>query len=369
MASQQSYYYYNDTAGGSSLSDIPASEFWNGGILFVLLFDAIIAVVGFLIFVCVRHASLTHGDTLVNVTSKHSKIRLWYSKLLHRHSERKKDEEKSWFGWIPATIKADADQVIEECGRDGFLYLRFQRFLIVLLSIETAIVTPILLATNITGDAEIEGFGITTTNHIAPGSNYLWFSACSVVFTSALILWAVYKTLSAVRHNTTEEEKTSARLFTAKIENFPRKVKDTDILYDFFEQVYPGAVHQIYICLNMSDLQKKYKELEEIEHHILHYEVEYSTLGIKPYTYSNAIARTICCPNVLRPRMDALQLYYGKKARLEREIKFLTNREYPSTGVCFVTFKTTEFRKKFIKQWRKTSLPRTPLSQTLKVFI
>lgn len=358
------YTYYNST---EDLSQLPSIEFWNGGILFVLLFDALIFLIGFIIFVLVRRASLTQGDALVNVTRKNSKFRLWYSKLLHRHSERKRDEVNSWFGWIPATIKADQQQVLDECGRDGFLYLRFQRLLIIVLGTESVIVMPILLATNLKGTAEIEGFGITTTNHLLAGSEYLWITTISVIFLTLLVLVAIWRTINAVNKNTTIEEMNSSRLFTAKIENFPRNEKNEKILFEFLDEVYPNAVLQVYICLNMNELQRVYSKLSKVEEHILHNEVEFSTLGKRPVTYSSKFAREICCPGLCDPKTDALELYYAKKYRLEREINFLSKKDYPSTGVCFVTFKEPKYRRQFIKDFRTTKLPRTSLSKRLKI--
>jgi hypothetical protein len=346
--------------------DGATGEFLNGGILFVLVFDALIAFIGFALFVFVRRASMTRGDTLVTVTGQGSRWRLWYSKLLHRHSERKRAQGRSWLGWIPETISTNNNTVLEVCGRDGFLYLRFQRLLIIVLLVQTVFIAPFLLVINLRGDSEVDGFGATTANHLQPGSHQLWYSVISVVVLSVMLLVAIYRTLAAQRAKTSSQEIT-ARLFSVKIENIPRSLKSEELLLSFLEGLYPGRVQQVYISLNMNKLQRKYSELAAIEHKVFHYEVEMTTLGHRPFTYQYGLAREICCPGFLQPKADALNLYLIKKEKVEKEIRELSNREYPSTGVCFVTFKSPEWRKQFVKDFRKTELPKSELSRELKI--
>ena len=69
----------------------------------------------------------------------------------------------------------------------------------------------------------------------------------------------------------------------------------------------------------------------------------------------------------IKPKVDALTHFYKKKAKWERKIEQLNDKEYPSTGVGFVTFKRVEWKKQFIKDWRKTTMPRCRLSRPLHI--
>ena len=145
----------------------------------MLVFDAIVALVAFLAFLYVRHKTLKEYDAVVSLegvagqrTKSKWKIKQFIDRIFYRHSERKLEEPHGWLDWIVATLKVIDAQILENCGRDGYLYLSYQRYLVYALLLQTVIACPILLGANILGDNIVDdsGFGITTANHIAAGT-------------------------------------------------------------------------------------------------------------------------------------------------------------------------------------------------------
>lgn len=171
-------------------ADAGATLSWGGGILFVLVFDAVVALGAFLAFLYVRHKTLKEYEAVVSLEGvieqrKKStwKIKQFIDRIFYRHSERKLEEPHGWLDWIVATLRVTDAQILENCGRDGYLYLSYQRYLVYALLVQTVLACPLLLGANILGDNIVDdtGFGVTTANHIASGAllRLLLHSLCS----------------------------------------------------------------------------------------------------------------------------------------------------------------------------------------------
>mmetsp|Transcript_10353 Transcript_10353/g.42097 ORF Transcript_10353/g.42097 Transcript_10353/m.42097 type:complete len:877 (+) Transcript_10353:64-2694(+) len=364
-----SYYnYYTDAAATLS---------WGGGILFVLGFDAVVALVAFLAFLYVRHRTLKEYEDIISLTGSQRKESAWkikqfINKIFFRHSERKLEEPHGWLNWIVATLRVTDAQILENCGRDGYLYLSYQRYLVYALLLQTLVACPILLGVNIFGDNIVDdsGFGITTANHITAGSPLLWIHTGATVMISLLIACSIVLTVKSIRaYASLREVAWSARLFTAKISNFPLKVTDPQLLQDYFDEAYPNEVLQCYICFDLNKLKKLYKKLRTVEAKIQHYEVLWSTSGERPMIHSNPITRAVFCNAICKPTVDALHFYYHKKRKLERKIEVYheKEREQITTGVCFVTFYGAEKCRAFIVDFEeRKNVPVTSLDRELE---
>ena len=167
-----------ETTSGSGVEEEEGG--WSAetiGIVFVLIFDFIVFIIGFGLFIVIRHLSLSYGETLLDTSKqKPSHWRRFVNRTFNRYSEHKREEDESWFGWIPATIKANDLLILEECGRDGYLYLRYQKLLVLILFIESLLICPLLITTNIVSDYQHDNNNNNTHN----GINFSTISSSNV---------------------------------------------------------------------------------------------------------------------------------------------------------------------------------------------
>src|SRR3990167_6872436 len=335
--SYDDYYYNSPPSTNITVSDIPLSQFWNGGILFILLFDAFLFIMGVSIFICVRYASLTHGNLLLEINTSKKKpnyFKQLYARLLHRYSARKREEDHSWFWWIPVTIKISKEKIIEECGKEGFLYLRFQRLLLVVLFVETLVVTPILLFINFEGDSDIQGFGVTTANHIPKGQPIFWVHFLSILLLTVGIFGIIWNMHKTIRQHFIKQ--ITPRLFTIKIQDFPVKVRDESLLFEYFSKICPNQIVQAYICFDLQRITKVYEKLKKTEEKIEHFEIKLTTENDdRPLIHHNKFVRHTCFSKCFKADKDAISHYYDKKTLLLKKLEYLKKKKPNATGTPF----------------------------------
>lgn len=188
---------------------------------------------------------------------------------------------------------------------------------------------------------------------------------------SVLIACAIVLTVKSIRsYASLREVAWSARLFTAKLSNFPLRITDVDRLQAYFDEGYPGQVLQCYICFDLNKLKKYYKTLRKVEDKIQHYEVLWTTVGERPLIHKNPILRVLGCNALCKPGVDALEYYHAKKERYEQKIRDYHHRERQqiTTGVCFATFYKADECRQFIRDFEdRKNVPETSLDKQLEV--
>ncbi|XP_023564570.1 CSC1-like protein 1, partial [Octodon degus] len=97
-----------------------------------------------------------------------------------------------------AIFRLHDDQILEKCGEDAIHYLSFQRHLIFLLVVVSALSLCIILPVNLSGnllDKDPYSFGRTTIANLENQNNLIWVHA---------VLAVVYLSLTVVfmRHHT-----------------------------------------------------------------------------------------------------------------------------------------------------------------------
>jgi len=169
-----------------------------------------------------------------------------------------REPEKTLFAWIWRTLGMSGRPVLDAIGRDGYLYLRLQRQLIILLFTANLILLPSLLFWNEeSADPNSEGFDRTTAIFIDPGSTIFWVHSFSTVFMSLGVLLAIVMTLQYLKTHHTLDESVTVRFFTARIENVPRTITDPRKIEEFIRTAFPHhRILQIYIVHDLLHLSR-----------------------------------------------------------------------------------------------------------------
>lgn len=286
--------------------------------------DLILFVFGFLIFIVIRHLSLSYGDPLLGTKKiNYSLWRQFINYAFNRYSDHKYEDDNTYLGFIFSTIKTSDTEIIEKCGIDGYLYLRYQKCLILMLFIETLIIFPILSI-----KIELEIIQIIT-----------------ITISTFLVTYFTIKS--------TNNDSINGQSLTIKISNLSSNTNEQELI-DCFD-----GVDKIYICKNIGKLIKLEKQLECVEAKKNYYEYKLSASNKDIFIYSSRFLREIncvlkyCFPCLnIKKTLNANIYYQNKSDIIKKKINEMKN-SLTNVGVAFVTFANVNH---FLTSLKRTTL-------------
>eukprot|EP01091_Cochliopodium_minus_P008226 TRINITY_DN1824_c0_g1_i1.p1 TRINITY_DN1824_c0_g1~~TRINITY_DN1824_c0_g1_i1.p1 ORF type:complete len:384 (+),score=85.21 TRINITY_DN1824_c0_g1_i1:91-1242(+) len=167
-----------------------------------------------------------------------------------------KTGDNTLLGFIPTLIKMDDNKIRSLSGLDGFVYLKFMKYLIVLLFFLSLISAGLIPIYHFSGITEPPFSRITAMN-IKPGDPKNYITAFSVFLNTTLVLifllvvWKLYK-----QHLRTHSTELDLRRFTIMISNFPQEVVDENLVSEYFNSLNEGCVEKVVINIDCSYLKK-----------------------------------------------------------------------------------------------------------------
>eukprot|EP01094_Clydonella_sp_ATCC50884_P000991 TRINITY_DN10743_c1_g1_i1.p1 TRINITY_DN10743_c1_g1~~TRINITY_DN10743_c1_g1_i1.p1 ORF type:complete len:928 (+),score=323.16 TRINITY_DN10743_c1_g1_i1:88-2871(+) len=360
----------NATSGMNStepgvLQPTDAFSSWDGGVLFVIAIDAAVFGVAALAFLVLRRYALSHAQPQMQLRETSGLLQRerlsFFQEVIHRTFRRfntmSNDTDPGWFSWIWATISMPGEVTLERCGRDGYLYLKMQRLYLLVLFLASLVSMPVLLPLYLNGDDNVAGFSRLTGKNLSNGSIYLWVPAVFTVFITVLVLACIFLLFKSIRkHSALEKKKmgVDARLYTIKINHFPRNVFAEQELEQYFEYLFPGHVLQVYIVLDLGNLEKLWHKIRQLNMKIYHYQaqiIEDKNAGVvyRPKMVPNFCGLRCCCGE----EVDAIEHYQEERRELREEFEDLTRSATVrrSTGVAFVTFRTLDAINAYLKRF------------------
>ena len=206
-----------------------------------------------------------------------------------------------------------------------------------------------------------------------------WAHTSAVLFITILLCLAIYITIRSITRRTDKEIASQARLFTAKISNIPKYINHDDDpqLLHYFNEIYPTAIQQVYICKRMEDLRSLEKQLQRTESKIYHFECQMAVSDSKEVLiYSSRWLREMSCvlkyclPCIpVKKSLNALTYYQEKAEKLRERIEGRKKIAFASTGVAFITFRKVEFCSKFISDFTLPNHPPLTSSPSINKYL
>ena len=91
--------------------------------------------------------------------------------------------DRNFFAWIISIFSLSDEKFFRKCGHDAVQYLRFQRHLIMLVSIMTVMCICVILPINFQGDLQGKNsdFGHTTISNLNGSADWLWIHGIMTV--------------------------------------------------------------------------------------------------------------------------------------------------------------------------------------------
>uniref|UniRef100_A0A8D0NFX6 Transmembrane protein 63A n=1 Tax=Sus scrofa TaxID=9823 RepID=A0A8D0NFX6_PIG len=255
------------------------------------------------------------------------------------------------YGRIALVSEADRDdQILEWCGEDAIHYLSFQRHIIFLLVVVSALSLCVILPVNLSGnllDKDPFSFGRTTIANLQTDNNLLWLHTVFAII--YLIL-----TVGFMRHHTQsikykEESLVRRTLF---ITGLPRNAKK-ETVESHFRDAYPTCeVVEVQLCYNVAKLIYLCKERKKTEKSLTYYTNLQVKTGQRTLINPKPCGQFCCCEVRGCEWEDAIAYYTRLKARLmERITEEECRVQDQPLGLAFVTFQEKSMATYILKDF------------------
>ncbi|XP_050531559.1 calcium permeable stress-gated cation channel 1 isoform X2 [Daktulosphaira vitifoliae] len=249
--------------------------------------------------------------------------------------------DRGMFSWFLTIIHLRDEKILRKCGYDAVQYLSFQRHIMALMAIITAVSLGIVLPINFAGDLEGDerSFGHTTVSNLDPQSPWLW-----VHVTIAMLYFPL--TICIMRRfsvNLKLEENGEQWSRTLMITNIPRRNSDINDLDRHFREAYPECeVENIQLAYDVNkanelerDRVAAFQAKQYCENHL---KTTGERLTVQPHVCGYIF---ICCGLCDSHNIEAIDYYSIKEARLKAELE--TEKESAlkrPLGIAFITLTT-----------------------------
>lgn len=276
--------------------------------------------------------------------------------------ERPRPLRSGLFGWLMDLSTRPESEILEEAGLDGYFFLRYLRFNVVVCVAGIVILFPILLAVNATGHNNQSGFDKLSFTNVKSTGRY-WAHAFSAWIFFSFVLFQIYREYvyyTSVRQAVLTSPAYSTLLSsrTVLIQTLPEEYLDETKLKSLFD-----GVKYIWINRVQKALEKKVEERDALAMKVENAEVNLLKAAIKnrlksekkkDSTHIEGTNINDYVPTKKRPshrltflvgkKVDTIE--YGKEhiPELNGEIQYLqeTHNDAKPLNSAFLSFHTSE---------------------------
>lgn len=165
-------------------------------------------------------------------------------------------------------ITMGSAEIQRKCGADAAHYLRFEKYVLLVLSISTVFGLCVLLPVNLSGSGISVGDGSsfeqTTALNLGLGDAKLWTVVVSVLLNSLLIYGLVLWLFRVQAFGGWRVPSLSVKDFSIHISGFPKTCLDQALLKEFFQETLGSRVHAAVIAPDLSGLRSVHKRAKKV---------------------------------------------------------------------------------------------------------
>ncbi|XP_033211749.1 CSC1-like protein 2 [Belonocnema kinseyi] len=283
-----------------------------------------------------RDADLTCIETSVNIQLSHV--------------------DRGFLSWVVTAFRVKDDELMKRAGPDGFLYICFERYLIILTSLMTLVALCIILPINLSGD-NLQGgkasFSHTTLSNINPKeeNGKIWVHSMLILCYLPIGGIILRRFMKQVRNAKPVGELAARTLLITEI---PKHQCDVQNLIQYFREAFPTlTVEDVTLAHDIKRLSSLDSERDCAEQARLYCESYAKRKGpLKMYPYPCGQLVGCCCKTKL---VDAQEFYTNEEIRLtalvEEEKKVALSKRL---GIAFVTLGTPGDARMMRRQLRSS---------------
>ncbi|XP_065366887.1 CSC1-like protein 1 [Calliphora vicina] len=175
------------------------------------------------------------------------------------------------FSWIIITFKLRKEQILLHTGPDAVYYLSFQKHLMVVMAIVTAVSLVIILPVNFlngSDEYDVNAFGRTTMANLSPDSAWLWVHVIvTVIYVPLIVL--------IMRRSSGRNAFKKAATRTIMITNISHNDRNKTVIRNYIQELFPDVnIEDVQVAYNIAKLNIRTAEYERVldakiycEHH------------------------------------------------------------------------------------------------------
>jgi len=299
------------------------------------------------------------------------------SRLQRQQSSMLLLEKESFWQWLGATVVMGDEQLMRLAGPDAVQYLRFQKYLLIFISITTLLCICLILPFNFQGSKQGTDvdFGHTTLANLDPDSSYLYvhITIAFLLFPIAIFIMRRFSESLGFRDTSLEIS------HTLQVENIPRERCKEDLLRQHFYDAFPGIpVKDLRVAYDVSKLTTLTAQLKDASDARIYAERHNEQSGSEDLEmYPLCMARYCSCfCMACMTKVDVAEYYTEKEEQLRAEVEKETElAQHTPLGMAFVTFSSIN-HSKMVRDahrrsawwhfWCKRNPPMSPLSPSLR---
>ncbi|NP_001230118.1 CSC1-like protein 1 [Sus scrofa] len=336
-------YCYNSAKNSTVLQGVTF-----GGIPTVLFIDVTCFLFLILVFSIIRRRFWDYGRiALVSEADSESRFQRLSSSS---SGQQDFESELGCCPWLTAIFRLHDDQILEWCGEDAIHYLSFQRHIIFLLVVVSALSLCVILPVNLSGnllDKDPFSFGRTTIANLQTDNNLLWLHTVFAIIYLILTVGFMRHHTQSIKHK--EESLVRRTLF---ITGLPRNAKK-ETVESHFRDAYPTCeVVEVQLCYNVAKLIYLCKERKKTEKSLTYYTNLQVKTGQRTLINPKPCGQFCCCEVRGCEWEDAIAYYTRLKARLmERITEEECRVQDQPLGLAFVTFQEKSMATYILKDF------------------
>ncbi|KAJ5067953.1 putative membrane protein [Anaeramoeba ignava] len=291
-------------------------------------------------------------------------------------------ESKNPFWWIYMTWKIKEEKIKKKIGSSGWIYLKFQKYTMILFAILSIISVGIIMPINISGNSlpeDQKGFGSTTVNNISSNSNLLVFHCIFQIVFTILVFGYIYHfyklILNSHSHLNSKQnaDKIEPYEFTVLVEKIPTNITENE-LKNLFDEKFPDDVLFCYIVRDLkqiSDLREQlFLHLDRLSYYQnekLNDAVKDLTCGCFPSEDDVNILIEETTKKIKKLESKIKSLYSNESIPQKLPTAFVVFKRPPVVWLClsdqksrkiFPNFKITQAPEHYDVNWKSFSLGR-----------
>ncbi|CAK9827705.1 CSC1-like protein 2 [Anthophora retusa] len=256
--------------------------------------------------------------------------------------------DRGFLSWIITAFRITDEELLQRAGPDGLLYISFERYLIILMSLMVTISLCIALPINFHGNMQGDNatFGHTTLSNLDPMSAWIWVHSVLLLFYLPVGGYIMRNFLRKVRESRYANELAARTLLISEI---PKHQCNVETLTNYFKEAFPAlTVEEVtlaYDTRRLAILDMKRECAEQARLYCENYAKKRPPLEMYPHPCGQVIG--CCCRN----KVNAQEFYMYEEMRLTALVKEAKKVALSKPlGVAFVTLGTPSAAKTMKKE-------------------
>lgn len=237
------------------------------------------------------------------------------------------------FGWMRTVWSVSDDEIMERCGLDTLSFLRFLRLgqKIALLAVALSAVLFPLYATAKAPTlrrTHVDPVTQLSMSNVPANDNRLWASTTAAFIVSLFALYLIlqeYRTYIAWRHELLG--RADAQQYSILVNDIPTALRTRQALGAYIDKVFPGAVRDVYIAVECSELESYVSEREKVRDKLEHALATLDATGKRPRHHDGRsfVGMLKCRKGSFGRSVDSITAYEEQlnvmNQRVESEVK------------------------------------------------